>query len=840
MTTVARWAPPLVAAAVVALLFSAGDRELHAYRLHDISRDLTSLSTGHVLAALALTVVGHLVHVGYDLLALRYAEHPLPVRRVAFGSLVTYSISAVTGFTGMVGASLRYRFWSSWGVPAGQIAKGVGFATVMAGLGATTATAAAFALDPTALAPALHLSPGVLRGAGIVLLVAVAAYLVACVRRWTVRLPGLGLAAGQVAVATLDWVIAGSVFFALLSAPHLSLAGFLSLFLVAQLIGVVTHVPAGLGVFDAGMLLLLQPFLPPGTAVASLVAYRAIAYLLPALAAVAAFAGWEIRLRREPVLHAMGAARQWLTAVVPTVLSAATFLAGCVLLASGSTPAVPSRLAWLAGIVPLGVIEAAHFVNSLAGVGLLLLARGLHRRLDGAYQLTVLALLVGICASLLKGGDFEEALVLSGVLALVVPARARFYRRAALLGGPWSPGWLIAVALALAATGWLGLFSYRHVVYSHDLWWRFALDADAPRWLRAEVGVAVLVAAAGLTYLLGPARCPLSPPSEEHMERVARLAYDTGELRMYLALLGDKSLLFGARGGALMYGVSGRSWISMGDPVGAPEDRRELAWRLKELADRHAGWPVFYEVGRHNLPLYVDLGSTLVKIGEEGRVPLATWSLEGSARARQRRTLRTFERANCVFEIVAPEDVPRLLPELRRVSDAWLASKHTREKRFSLGFFDERYMRHFPVAVVRDERGIQAFANLWLSGNHEELTPDLMRYHPDAPHGIMEFVLTRLILWGKAEGYAWFNLGMAPLSGLDSRALAPLWSRFGSLAFRHGEHFYNFRGLRQYKEQFGPLWEPRYLAVPSRLALPRVLSNLATLVSGGLTGVVAR
>ena len=586
---------------MVALLFSAGDRELHAYRLHDISRDLTSLSTGHVLAALALTVVGHLVHVGYDLLALRYAEHPLPVRRVAFGSLVTYSISAVTGFTGMVGASLRYRFWSSWGVPAGQIAQGVGFATVMAGLGATTATAAAFALDPTALAPALHLSPGALRGVGIVLLVAVAAYLVACVRRVTVRLPGPGLAAGQVAVATLDWVIAGSVYFALLSAPHLSLAGFLSLFLVAQLIGVVTHVPAGLGVFDAGMLLLLQPFLPSGTAVASLVAYRAIAYLLPALAAVAAFGGWEIGRRREPVLHAMGAARQWLTAVVPTALSAATFLAGCVLLASGSTPAVPSRLAWLAGIVPLGVIEAAHFVDSLAGVGLLLLARGLHRRLDGAYQLTVLALLVGIGASLLKGGDFEEALVLSGVLALVVPARARFYRRAAMLGGPWSPGWLIAVALALAATGWLGVFSYR----ARGVQPR-SLVAVRPR--RRRAALAARRSRRGgpggrrrAHYLLGPARCALSPPSEEHMERVARLAYDTGELRMYLALLGDKSLLFGARGGALMYGVSGRSWISMGDPVGAPEDRRELAWRLKELADRHAGWPVFYEVGRHNL-----------------------------------------------------------------------------------------------------------------------------------------------------------------------------------------------------------------------------------------------
>jgi phosphatidylglycerol lysyltransferase len=96
------------------------------------------------------------------------------------------------------------------------------------------------------------------------------------------------------------------------------------------------------------------------------------------------------------------------------------------------------------------------------------------------------------------------------------------------------------------------------------------------------------------------------------------------------------------------------------------------------------------------------------------------------------------------------------------------------------------------------------------------------------------------MLWGKKEGYAWFNLGMAPLSGLDSRSLAPLWSRFGALAFRHGEHFYNFRGLRQYKDQFGPVWEPRYLAVPSRLTLPHVLSNLATLVSGGLAGVVAK
>jgi phosphatidylglycerol lysyltransferase len=329
-------------------------------------------------------------------------------------------------------------------------------------------------------------------------------------------------------------------------------------------------------------------------------------------------------------------------------------------------------------------------------------------------------------------------------------------------------------------------------------------------------------------------------PSHEDVERAAQLAYERGEVALNLALLRDKSLLFAEQGGALMYSVSGRSWIALGDPVGSPRDRSELAWRLKEMADRHGGWAVFYEVSAENLPLYLDLGLTLVKLGEQGKVPLTTWSLEGSARRRQRRTLRSLERAGCHFEVIPPPDVPPLLPELRRVSDAWLDLKHTREKRFSLGLFDDEYLRRFPIAVVRSGSEIVAFANLWVSATRHELSLDLMRYDPKAPHAVMEYMLTSLLLWGKAQGYSWFNLGMAPLSGLESRALAPLWSRVGALAFRHGEHFYNFQGLRQYKEQFEPVWEPRFLAVPSGLALPRVLSNLATLISGGLTGVVAK
>jgi phosphatidylglycerol lysyltransferase len=115
-----------------------------------------------------------------------------------------------------------------------------------------------------------------------------------------------------------------------------------------------------------------------------------------------------------------------------------------------------------------------------------------------------------------------------------------------------------------------------------------------------------------------------------------------------------------------------------------------------------------------------------------------------------------------------------------------------------------------------------------------------MRYEPAAPHGSMEYIFIQLMLWGKAQGYQWFNVGMAPLSGFERRALAPLWSRVGALVYAHAEHFYNFQGLRRYKDKFDPTWTPKYLASPGGLALPRILLNTATLVSRGLGGVVAK
>jgi phosphatidylglycerol lysyltransferase len=195
------------------------------------------------------------------------------------------------------------------------------------------------------------------------------------------------------------------------------------------------------------------------------------------------------------------------------------------------------------------------------------------------------------------------------------------------------------------------------------------------------------------------------------------------------------------------------------------------------------------------------------------------------------------------FEIIPAEAVPPLLPELRRVSDQWLEGKNTREKRFSLGFFSESYLSNGPVAVVRATSGpsrVVALANLWQGAELEEISIDLMRHAADAPAGVMDYLFLKLMIWGRDAGYEWFNIGMAPFSGLESRSIAPLWNKLGAMLFRHGEHFYNFQGLRQYKEKFDPVWRPRYLAYPGGLVLPVILTNVATLISGGLKGVVAK
>ena len=841
---------PFLALALFAGALAILHRELAAYSYHDLVRAARAVPPERLGWAVALTALAYAVLPGYDAMALRYIRFKLPFRRTAFGSFIAYAFSQLLGFPLLTGGSVRYRLWSAWGLSSAQIARAVSFVAFSFALGMVAVSGLVLVLEPEGTSAVLGLPLGSLRSIGLVCLALVGAYVWWSLRHprgmrlgpWKLPAPSPGLIASQLLVSSLDWALAGAALYVLLPAGHgLGFLVFLGIFLLAQFAGLVSHVPGGLGVVETILVLLLKPWIGASALLGALVVYRGVYYLLPFGVGVLLLAGYESRPYAPQALGVARSVAGWVPRLVPQVLSGAVFLTGVILLLSGATPPLASRLAWLGEILPLGVIELSHFIGSLAGVGLLVLAWALWHRLDAAYGLTVALLTVGIGASLLKGGDWEEASALTLVLIALLPARRYFYRRAAIAAEPLETGWVLAILVVVGSSVWLGMFAHKHAQYRNELWWRFALHADAPRFLRATVGVVAALLAAGLLRLFRQAPADLARPGAGELERAAALVSVWPDVSAGLALLGDKALLFSESGrGFLMYAVEGRSWVALGDPLGPPADQVELAWRFRELADRHGGWTVFYEVGVECLPLYIDLGLTLLKIGEEARVPLAEFSLEGPNRRALRRTQRQMERDGVSFEVVPPEGAVPLLPRLRAISDAWLAAKHTREKGFSLGYFDEAYVARFPVAVARRDGEVVAFATLWTSLAKVELSVDLMRYGAEAPPAVMQYLFTELMLWGREQGYELFGLGMAPLAGLGRRTLAPLWSRLGAFMYRHGEHFYNFQGLREYKAKFDPVWEPRYIASPGGVALPRILTNVAALIAGGIRGVLAK
>ena len=500
-------------------------RELKDYSYHDVIRSLGELPTVRIYLALALTILNYLVMTGYDSLALRYIRNPLAYRKISFASFIGYAFSTNIGLSMIAGSSVRYRLYSAWGLSAIDITKVVAFYTLALWLGLGTVAGVMFLIEPLALPLLLHLPFSSIQPLGILFLILVGGYLSLCalrkrplrIRGWEFSLPSVRLSLYQITVASLDWSLAGAVLYVLLPASTiLSYPAFLSIFLLAQIVGILSQIPGGLGIFETMVLTLLRPILPIHTILGSLLVYRAIYYLLPLLIATMLLGVHEIFQRKAEVKRAVLIIGQWIPGLLPNVFAFAIFVSGAVLLFSGAIPAVNWHLIWLKDFLPLPVIEISHFLASLVGVGLLFLARGLQRRLDGAYILTLSLLGAGIILSFLKGLDYKETVLLLIMFGTLLPSRRHFYRKTSLINQRLTLSWIAAIILVLFCSIWLGVFSYKPVAYSKDLWWDFTLYGDAPRFLRATVGAVGAALFFAFASLLRPAplESALSGPAD--------------------------------------------------------------------------------------------------------------------------------------------------------------------------------------------------------------------------------------------------------------------------------------------------------------------------------------
>ena len=306
-------------------------------------------------------------------------------------------------------------------------------------------------------------------------------------------------------------------------------------------------------------------------------------------------------------------------------------------------------------------------------------------------------------------------------------------------------------------------------------------------------------------------------------------------------MTGDKRFLVSPDAAAFIgYADTGSSLISKGDPVGDHQQGLDLIWKLRETADRLGKQCAFYAVWDEFLPTYLDMGCLILKIGEVARVPLAEFTLDGSGKKDFRQARARAAREGYKFEIIPAADLESILSQLRLISDAWLDIKNGEEKAFALGRFDETYLRNFDHAILRhSETGrIVAFANLFQTADHHELSLDLMRHDPAGPSFAMDALFGELLVWGHEQQFEWFSLGAAPFAGLQSNRYASTWNRIGNYLYEHGDRFYHFEGLRSFKQKFDPVWSPNYLALPRGASAPKILLEVNGLVSGGMRGLL--
>jgi len=836
---------PLIAVVLFIAALYLAHHELKVHNIEEIFSALGSFPLKTILVSMAVVVISYLSLTSYDFLALRYLNKKIPAKRVVLASLVSFSISNNTDYAYITGPSLRYRFYGSSGLSGIDIIKFTFFCSLMNLLGMASLWSFSCITGKSVWMSTIPMQ-NLLTISGWLTAVVLVSYLILVFFRrqpftihdMDISVPSFPLTLVQIFASTIELLMASLVLYVLLNVHiDISFTHFLFVYMAAIILGLFSQVPGGLGVFEGTFLYLMNDVGSASYIVASLLIYRVLYYFLPLILTGAALLVYEVNQHKQKVSHKAANAFAFVSRGVPHVFSVLLTLSGILLLVSDSTPTAHNALNLLIKTLPLGVVETSHLVASIIGVLLLFLARAVRLRLDAAYIGVVVLLTLGSVLTFLKGYDWQESLVLIVMLLLFLPTRSYYYRKSSLLNMSLSPSWISMITIILLGTVWIGLFSYSHVEYSNELWWKFSYQGDVHRFFRSTLTLTVLVVGFGLYRLLRVSPIKGELPTSEEIDQLQPIVTQAIETQGHLALLGDKYILWSeSKKSFLMYGITSNFWIAMGDPVGLPEEHEELIWQFLEMANKRGARIAFYQVSKHLLPLYIDLGLILIKMGEEARIPLTSFSMDGSKRANLRQTCNRFTKFGVQFEVLERDSVIARFDELKKISDSWLATKKAKEKKFSLGFFDKEYICRTRVGIITLDNKIIAFANLWELSTGEEISADLMRFTPDAPAGVMEFLLIQLILWAKQEEFRWFNIGMAPLAGLEKHPLAPVWHKVGNIVFEHGESFYNFEGLHAYKEKFTPVWEPRYLATPAMKA-PAVLLSVTSIIAGTWKGV---
>ncbi len=617
-------------------------------------------------------------------------------------------------------------------------------------------------------------------------------------------------------------------------------------FAIGVLFWIVSPIPQGIGLVEGVMTLTYTSLgVPANMAAIVSLAFRGLTFWLPLLMGFVLIQHTRTFGGRERSL-----AEAWGVRVVAFL----TALMGIVNILSASTPSLISRFEIIESYLPLMVSRGGHLTAALGGFALMSLSIGLWRRKRNAWILTLAVLVVSTISHLVKGLDYEEALLGLGLAVWLLALRPHFYARSdapSVRQGLWAVVASISFTLLYGVTGFYLLDRHFSVNFGLPAAIRQTVVMFAEFYDPGLQPVAIthfghfftysiyIVGAATFAYalfmLLRPVllRHPANPIERQRAKALVNQYGRSSLARM--TLFDDKAYFFSPGGSVLAYTTHNGAAVALGDPIGPPTDAVQSITGFKAFCAKNGWISAFYQTQPDYLEYYTAAGFKSLNIGSEAIVDVTSFTLSGNVNKGLRSAYNRMVKLGFRSAALYPPLSQSRLTELRAISDTWLSHKHGTEKRFSLGWFDEAYLQSGPIMVVYDpEDRPVAFTNIISEYQRNEITIDLMRFIP-GEHGIMDFMFVSLFEWAAAEGYANLNLGLSALSGLGGQAEEPNIERALHYIYEHVNQFYNFKGLHAFKAKFHPTWVPRYLIYPNAAALPIIILGLNYASKGGNT-----
>jgi phosphatidylglycerol lysyltransferase len=531
--------------------------------------------------------------------------------------------------------------------------------------------------------------------------------------------------------------------------------------------------------------------------------------------------------------------------IVPAIM---LLILGIINIISALTPAIGWRVERLQQYLLLDVMHVSDYFVLIAGFFLLITAAFMLKGLRSTWWLALILSIVSFVGHITKAIDYEEATVALLIIITLLFTRREYniksHPRLRYVGLQTA---LISIG-ALIIYGTIGFFlldkyhfntnfnlvqSIRSTLASYFLVGNSLTipHTSFGRGFILSINIGGFLSMGFLLYTLVRPYVYRGNASEEELKRATSLLERFGKSGLdYFKICSDKMIFIAEEAEAFIsYRIAGNYAVILENPVSAnDEDLKKCVSQFDTYCYENSLKSLYYRVPEESLPIYLEKGKKSMFIGQEAVVNLETFSLEGGSRKSLRNAINKIKDRGFKATIHVPPIKDGVLQKLKSVSDEWLNYTERHEIVFSQGMFDWQELKQQTVITVENpEEKVIAFLNIIPDYSPAESTYDLMRKTADAPNGIMDFILIEMFNYLKSKQFQFVNLGFAPMSGMnDAHTFKEKSMKF---AYEKIRSFSQYKGLREFKDKYDPVWYNKYLVYDNDydlIQVPAVLSKV--------------